>query len=169
MNLDLEVQIVFAFSVFICVHLCSKASLVRNSLWLALMAAFAAPALAEVSATDAWVRGTVPAQKSTGAFMTLHSTDYARIVEVRTPVAKAAEIHASEMQGGVMQMHAMEDFLLLPGKSVELKPGSYHIMLMGLAKPLAAGDTVPLTLVIEEAKGRRRTLEVRAEVRPLAK
>lgn len=140
----------------------------RNSLLLAFMAAFAAPALAEVTATDAWVRGTVPAQKSTGAFMTLHSTEYARIVEVRTPLAKTAEIHASEMQGGVMQMHAMDDFLLLPGKRVELKPGGYHIMLMGLSKPLAAGDTVPLTLLIEESKGKRQTLEVKAEVRPLA-
>ncbi len=126
-------------------------------------------ATAEVTVSDAWVRGTVPAQKSTGAFMTLPSTDHARIVEVRTPLARTAEIHASEMQGGVMQMHAMEDFLLLPGKRVELKPGGYHIMLMGLARPLAAGDTVPLTIVIEEAKGKRQTLEVKAEVRPLAK
>src|SRR5258708_35677652 len=99
MNLDLEVQIVFAFSVFICVHLCSKASLVRNSLWLALMAAFAAPDLAEVSAPDAWGRGTVPARKPTGAFMPLPSPTFRRILEVATPAAKAPRIHRSEMQG----------------------------------------------------------------------
>lgn len=126
-------------------------------------------AIAEVTATGAWVRGTVPAQTSTGAFMTLHSTHYARIVEVRSPLAKTAEIHASEMTGGVMHMHALDDFLLLPGKRVELKPGGYHIMLTGLARPLAAGETVPLTLVIESSQGARQTLEVKAEVRPLGK
>jgi copper(I)-binding protein len=152
----------------------SASSGVRSSAFSKLfaylaLAASSLAAIAEVTVSDAWVRGTVPAQKSTGAFMTLHSTDHARIVEVRTPVAQIAEIHASEMQGGVMQMHAMEDFLLLPGKRVELKPGGYHIMLMGLARPLAAGDSVPLTIVIEEAKGKRQTLEVKAEVRPLAK
>ena len=125
--------------------------------------------MADVTATDAWVRGTVPAQKSTGAFMTLLSTERARIVEVRTPLAKSAEIHASEMHGGVMHMHATDDLVLLPGKRVELKPGGYHIMLMGLARPLAAGESVPLTIVFEERQGKRRTLDVKAEVRPLGK
>ena len=125
--------------------------------------------VAEVTATDAWVRGTVPAQKSTGAFMTLQSTERARIVEVRTPLAKSAEIHASEMQGGVMHMHATDELVLLPGKRVVLKPGGYHIMLMGLTRPLAAGESVPLTIVFEEPRGKRRTLEVKAEVRPLGK
>ena len=151
---------------FFGVHRRSSAfSRILGSLALALSLS----ATAEVTATDAWVRGTVPAQTSTGAFMTLHSTQRARIVEVRSPVARTAEIHASEMAGGVMHMHAMEEFLLLPGKRVELKPGGYHIMLMGLARPLAAGDTVPLTLVIEASKGARQSLEVKAEVRPLGK
>ena len=66
-------------------------------------------------------------------------------------------------------MHAMDDFLLLPGKRVEFKPGGYHIMLVGIAKPLAAGDRVAFTIVYEESKGRRQTLEVMAEVRPLGK
>src|SRR5439155_13089749 len=94
---------------------------------------------AEVTAKDAWVRATVPAQKTTAAYVTIHSTDYARIVEVKTPAAGRAEIHKSEMSGGVMKMDAMDDFLLLPGKTVELKPGSYHLMLMELPKPLVAG------------------------------
>ena len=57
----------------------------------------------------------------------------------------------------------------LPGKRVELKPGGYHIMLIGLTRALAAGETVPLTIVFEEPHGKRRTLEVKAEVRPLGK
>jgi copper(I)-binding protein len=111
----------------------------------------------------------VPAQKTTGAFLTLHSTDHARIVAIRSPAARSVEIHSSEMDNGVMRMQAMDDFLLLPGKSVELKPGGYHVMLMGLTRPLAAGDEVPLTFVIEDPQGKRTMLEVRAEVRALGK
>jgi copper(I)-binding protein len=127
------------------------------------------PATAEVTATDAWVRGTVPAQTSTGAFMTLHSTQKARVVGISSPAAKGVEIHASEMHGGVMHMSALDALPLPAGKRVELKPGGYHIMLTGLARPLAAGDTVALTLVIEAAKGARQTLEVKAVVRPIGK
>ena len=140
-----------------------------SATFLSGLVALAFHAAAEVTAKDAWVRGTVPAQKATGAFLTLHSTDFARIVEVRSPAAKEVQIHSSEMEHGVMRMRAMDDFLLLPGKSVELKPGGYHIMLMGLAKPLAQGDQVPLTFLIEDTKGKRTTLEVKAEVRPLGK
>ena len=136
---------------------------------LAFLVMYSVPAVAEVTAKDAWVRGTVPAQKTTGAFLTLHSTDFARIVAVRSPAAKDVQIHSSAMEGGVMRMQAMDDFQLLPGKTIELKPGGYHIMLMGLAKPLLEGDEVPLTFTIEDARGKRTTLAVKAAVRPLGK
>ena len=129
----------------------------------------AIPSFAEVTATDAWVRGTVPAQTSTGAFMTLTSTDRARVVRVTSPVAKEVEIHSSEMHGGVMHMHAVDGLVLAPGKRFELKPGGHHIMLTGLARALGPGESVPLTLHIEGAKGARQTLEVKAEVRALGR
>jgi hypothetical protein len=135
-------------------------------LFLALALA-AGAAHADVTATDAWVRGTVPAQKTTGAFVTLSSTAEAKLVAVSTPAAKTAEIHMSQESGGVMHMHALDAIPLPAGKRVELKPGGYHIMLVGLTKPLAAGDQVPLTLTVEDAGGKRTQIEVRAEVRPL--
>ena len=141
----------------------------RSTAFICGFIALAFNVAAEVTATDAWVRATVPAQKTTGAFLTLHSTDFARIVEVRSPAAKDVQIHSSEMEHGVMRMRAMDDFRLLPGKTVELKPGGYHIMLMGLAKPLVQGDQVALTFLIEDTNGKRTTLEVKAEVRPLGK
>jgi copper(I)-binding protein len=126
-------------------------------------------AAAAVTATDAWVRGTVPAQKTTGAFVTLESSGAAKVVGVRSPAAKTAEIHLSEQRGGVMHMHAVDALALPAGKRVELKPGGYHVMLMGLTRPLAAGEQVPLTFTIEDPQGRRTQLEVRAEVRPLGR
>ncbi len=126
-------------------------------------------AAAAVTATDAWVRGTVPAQTSTGAFVTLTSSEDAKVVSVATPAAKTAEIHRSEMSGAMMHMHAVDSVALPAGKRVELKPGGFHVMLVGLARPLAAGDVVPLTFTVEDASGRRTTIEVKAEVRPLGR
>ncbi len=141
----------------------------RKAAYLVALACIAGAAQAGVTATDAWVRGTVPAQKTTGAFVTLTSTGEAKLVAVSTPAAKSAEIHASEEKDGVMHMHAVEAIALPAGKRVELKAGSFHIMLVGLTRPLAAGDQVPLTLTIEEAGGKRTQVEVRAEVRPLGR
>jgi copper(I)-binding protein len=126
-------------------------------------------AQAAVTATDAWVRGTVPAQKATGAFLTLTSSAQARLVAVSTPAAKSAQIHASQESGGIMQMHALDAIALPAGKKVELRPGGYHIMLFDLTRALGTGDQVPLTLTIEEAGGKRYVIEVRAEVRPLGR
>jgi copper(I)-binding protein len=124
-------------------------------------------AAAAVTATEAWVRGTVPAQKVTGAFVTLESSDEAKVVGVASPAAKSAEIHTSENRDGVMHMHAVDSLPLPAGKRVEMKPGGYHVMLVGLTRALAAGEHVPLTFTIEDKQGRRTQVEVRAEVRPL--
>lgn len=134
---------------------------------LLMIALAAAPAFAEVTVKDAWVRGTVPAQKSTGAFLTLTSSEDAKVVAASSPVAGMAEIHASESKGGVMHMHALDALALPAGKAVELKPGGNHIMLMGLTKPITANEVVPIVLTIEDKKGKRTTLEVKAAVRPL--
>lgn len=138
------------------------------SLAIALLVA-AGTAHSAVTAADAWVRGTVPAQKTTGVFLTLTSTADAKLVSVTTPAAKSAEIHASQEMAGVMHMHAVDAIPLPAGKPVQLKPGGYHIMLVNLTRALGEGDQVPLTLTIEEAGGRRTQVEVRAAVRPLGK
>ena len=126
-------------------------------------------ALAEVTVTDAWVRGTVPAQKTTGAFLTLTSSEDARVVGVSTPVAEMAEIHVTENKGGVMQMHGVEGLALPAGKPVKLEPGGHHVMLMGLKAPVAQGTRVPLTFTIEDRQGKRTRVEVSASVRPLGR
>jgi hypothetical protein len=56
------------------------------------------------------------------------------------------------MDGGVMKMRELKDGLEIPaGATVELKPGSYHIMMMNLSHPLAAGETVKGSLTFEKA------------------
>ena len=138
-------------------------------LLLAALAAAAGLAQASVTATDAWVRGTVPAQRTTGAFVTLQASEESKLVAVTTPAAQSAEIHASEQKQGVMHMHALDALALPAGQRVVLKPGSFHIMLVGLTRALSAGDTVPLTFTFEDRQGKRTRVEVRAEVRPLGR
>ncbi len=125
------------------------------------------PAAAEVTAKDAWARGTVAGQKSSGAFLIITSTEDAKVVAVKSPLAKSAEIHMTESHHGMMHMHAVEALALPANTAVELKPGGHHVMLMGLTRTLGAGDTVPLTLIIEDARGKRTSVEVKASVRPL--
>ncbi len=139
-----------------------------SRMWLAAaLAASAFAAHASVTAKDFWVRGTVPAQKTTGAFGVITSTGDAKLVAVRSPAAKIVEIHTMDMKGGIMHMHAIDSIALPAGKPVALAPGGYHVMMIDLVKPLTPGEKVPLELVIEDAKGKRSTLDVQAEVKPL--
>lgn len=139
----------------------------RSRLALAAAALLALPAMAEVTVSDAWVRGTVPAQTATGAYMKIKSTEDAKVVSVSSPAAKVVEIHEMAMKGGTMEMRAVEALPLPAGRTVELKSGGYHVMLMGLAKPLGKGDVVPITLTVEGAGAKRSTVEVKAMVVPL--
>ena len=77
------------------------------------------------------------------------------------------ELHTSSMEGGVMQMRAVDAIALPAGKAVGLKPGATHVMLMGLSKPAKAGEAFPLVFTIEDKRGKRSTLAVSATVRPI--
>ena len=130
-----------------------------------LLAAFAAQA--QVTVKDAWVRATVVQQKATGAFMKLHNAQGARLVEAKSPVAAIVEIHEMRMDNNVMKMRAINGLDLPAGKSVELQPGGYHIMLIDLKQQVKEGDKVPLTLVIEGKDKQREVVEVQASVKAL--
>jgi len=144
--------------------------LLRRMLLITGLVMGAAPlAAAEVAVSDAWVRGTVPGQMGTGAFMRLTSPVDATLVGVASPAAKVVELHEMKMEGGMMKMSAIHRLPLPAGKVVELKPRGYHVMLMDLARPLKDGDTVPLSLTFEDKAGARQTIVVKASVRALGK
>lgn len=134
------------------------------------LAGFSHVALAQdagLSVQDAWVRATVPNQHATGVFMQLTSKEAGRLVGVESQAAKHVEVHEMAMQDNVMKMRQVAGIDLPAGKAVELKPGGYHVMLIDLAKPIAAGDHVALTLIVEDASGQQRRIPVDAVARPL--
>lgn len=137
-------------------------------LFIAVALLGAAAAQAQVSIADAWVRGTVPAQKATGAFMAIQASEEVRLVSATSPVAGVTEIHQMTMEGNVMKMREMPGGLpVAKGATVELKPGGYHLMLMSLKQPLTAGQTVPITLTFQGAGNKTFTQKVEAPVRAL--
>lgn len=122
---------------------------------------------AAVTVESAWVRATVPGQTASGAYMKLRSSDNAALVKIATPAAGVADLHQMSLEGGVMKMRPLTRLPLPAGKTVELKSGGYHIMLMDLKRPLIRGDHVPMTLSIVGGDGKAQMVEVQAEVRDL--
>ena len=124
-------------------------------------------ALAQVTVKDAWVRGTVAQQKATGAFMTITSTQDAKLISVSSKAAKSVELHTMEMENNVMKMRQIDGVSLAAGKAVELKPGGMHIMLMGLNEQAKEGDVINFTLVVEGKDKKQQSIEVKATVKAL--
>lgn len=116
-----------------------------------------------------WARATVAGQQVSGAYMTLTSSATAALVGISTPVAETAELHEMRLESGVMRMRAVSDLELPAGRAVALKPGGYHLMLMGLKRPLHAGEQIPLKLEVRRADGKTETVDVKAAVRDAAK
>lgn len=142
----------------------------RNPLRTAtLLAAFAAlPAWAQTSVQDAWIRGTVAQQKATGMFARITSAAGGKLVAASSPVAGVVEIHEMVMDNNVMKMREVPGGLpLSAGKTVDLKPGGYHVMLMDLKGQVKDGEVVPVSLVFEGKDGKKQTVEVKAPARPL--
>ncbi|MDE2417966.1 MAG: copper chaperone PCu(A)C [Burkholderiales bacterium] len=134
-----------------------------------LAATLAAPVFAQnVEVKDAWARATVQGQKASGAFMKLTAKDGSRLVSVASSVAGVTEVHEMAMEGDVMKMRAVHGLDLPAGKTVELKPGGYHVMLMDLKAPLQKDASIPLTLVFKDAKGVESKAELQVPVKTVA-
>lgn len=118
----------------------------------------------DIMISGQFTRATPPGAKIAGGFMTLKNDGVAdRLVSAETPLAGRVQIHQMSMEGEVMKMRQLPDGLDLPaGESIELKPGGYHLMMMGLTQPLVQGDSVPLTLNFEKAGKIELTLPVMA-------
>ncbi|NVO07619.1 MAG: copper chaperone PCu(A)C [Rhodoferax sp.] len=143
----------------------SRAALLRTAAAVSFTLLSQAALAQAVSVKNAWVRATVQGQKATGAFMALNAPSTTRLVAVSTPVAAVAEVHEMRMEGDIMKMAAIQGGLELPaGKTVELKPGGYHLMLMDLKLPLKKDSSIPLTLVFKDAKGVESRLELKVPV-----
>ncbi|WP_419537023.1 copper chaperone PCu(A)C [Endozoicomonas sp.] len=116
----------------------------------------------ELQLLNASARATKPGMSSSAAYMTIQNgTDKAvQIRSLTSPVAKKTELHTTEMNNGMMKMRRVDNLTINPGDEVELKPGGYHVMLMGLKKPIATNSKVPVTITF--SNGDKKTVVAHA-------
>ncbi|WP_349368618.1 copper chaperone PCu(A)C [Salinarimonas sp.] len=101
-----------------------------------------------------WSRATPGGAKVAGGYVTLRNEgDTAdRLIGGSSEIAERFEVHSMEMVDGVAKMAPVEGGLEIPpGETVALAPGGYHVMFMGLQRPLAEGESFEGTLVFERA------------------
>ena len=128
----------------------------------------ASSAVAQVAVVvEPWARATVQGQKATGAFMKITSKEGAKLVGASSAAAGVTEIHEMKMDKDVMRMAAVPSLDIPAGKSVELKHGGEHVMLMDLKAPLADKTNVPITLTFENAKGVKSQVELQVPVKSM--
>ena len=108
----------------------------------------------DVMVMDAFARASAVSTAKAGAvYMTLTNQGAVpdRLLKITTPAAASASLHESAEKDGVASMRPVEALEIPAGGSVELKPGGYHVMLMGLKAPLKKGDMIMLQLNFEHA------------------
>ena len=101
-----------------------------------------------------YVRAMVPGAPVGGGYMTITNTGGTddRLMAASSPRAATVQIHEMKMDNDVMIMRELAGGLAIPaGKTIELKPGGYHLMFMKVATPFLQGQTVRTSLKFEKA------------------
>lgn len=123
-------------------------------------------ALGQLLIEAPWSRATPGGAQVASGYLkiTNRGTEVDRLTGGSLAVAAAMEVHEMAMVDGIMQMRRLDNGLeIVPGRTVELKPGGYHIMFTGLREGLKEGRPVKGTLIFEKAG----TLEVEFPVAPI--
>ena len=109
--------------------------------------------LGDLSISGAFARATAGKAKAGGGFLMIKNAGEAdRLVAASAAVSKKTELHTHIMDGDVMRMREVEGGIEVPANGmVALKPGSFHVMFMGLKAPLKKGEKFPLELTFEKA------------------
>jgi periplasmic copper chaperone A len=108
----------------------------------------------DITVMNATARASLTPTATTGAIycsIMNRGTADDRLLSISTPAAASAMIHETTVINDVMKMRMLETVLIPAGKTVELKTGGTHVMLMGLKAPLKRGETVEMEFVFEKA------------------
>jgi copper(I)-binding protein len=118
-----------------------------------------------IDIAEPWSRATPKGASVAAGYMkiTNKGTTADRLISGSSDIAPTFEVHEMSMDNGVAKMRPVKGGLeIKPGETVELKPGSFHVMFVGLKKPLMAGEHVNATLVFEKAGAINVEYDVRA-------
>jgi hypothetical protein len=142
-------------------------SWLRNGWWLIIglfvLSACGSPNTA-LTISGAWARPTPMIERAGAAYFVITGGSAEdRLIAAKSDVSAKTEIHETKNVDGTMQMSPVASLLIPANGAVELKPGSYHIMLIDLQKELKTGDKVTLTLTFEKAGEMTVVAEVKDE------
>lgn len=138
-------------------------ALVLAALTLAAAPATAQPAVGRhLMIESAWARATPPGADVGVGYLTIRNTgtDGDTLLGGVSDVARTVEVHAMSMVKGMMEMRAVPKLKIAAGQAVTLKPGGYHLMLVGLKRPLREGERVAVTLHFAKAGDVKVALQV---------
>ncbi len=108
--------------------------------------------LGEIDIGHPHARPTVAGQPMGGGYLMLDNKGRDdKLVSASAAISASVELHSMSMEGDVMRMRQVDTIALPTGTKVELKPGGYHLMFVGLKAPLKAGDKFPMKLKFEKA------------------
>ena len=114
---------------------------------------------------DPYVRLAPPNAQATGAFMLLKNSGSTerKLIKAASPAAKTVELHTHINENGIMKMREVPAIDVKAHGQTELKPGSYHVMLIDMKAALKEGDIVPITLSFDDGS----TQQIAAPVRKI--
>ncbi|MFQ5642820.1 MAG: copper chaperone PCu(A)C [Thiogranum sp.] len=112
---------------------------------------------------NAWVREAPPGAQMMSAYMTLKNTgtDDAVLVSVASPAFTMVMLHKSEVVDGIARMLHQDELVIPAGGAVELKPGSFHLMMPAPGERLQDGDRVEFDLGFADGSSTRIQADVR--------
>jgi copper(I)-binding protein len=116
---------------------------------------------ADLNVRHPWTRATPPGATIAAGYLEIRNSgkELDRLVGASTPYAERVELHVMVREGDVMKMREVQNFEIPAGQRLTLRPGAQHLMIIGLKKPLALDERIPLTLRFERAG------EIRVELR----
>ncbi len=118
----------------------------------------------DITVSDAWARASMGMARAGAAFVTLKNTGKVddRLVSAEANISKKVELHTHLMGDGIMRMRQVDGVDVPAGSVTELKPGGFHIMFIGLNKPLKEGNTFALKLNFAKAGSVDTTVSIKA-------
>lgn len=133
-----------------------------------LLSSLVSAAENNISIQDPYVRMVPPGVKTTGAFMLIANpgANDITLMAAESGVAQTVQLHTHINEDGVMKMRQVAGIEIKAKGQTELKPGSFHVMLIDLKNELKEGDRIPITLTFSD--GQKTTVEAQVRKLPMA-
>jgi len=82
---------------------------------------------------------------------------------VSSNAARDVSLHQTRYKGDIAEMVMIQEIVIPAGKSIELRPGSYHVMLVGVKQDMVAGETIELILRFKKSGEIPVTAEIKVK------